>query len=126
MSAYVSIRPRAISYRSRHWVGACAKCIPVVCEEYVIVVGTDAFMGFVESIRTDGVVLERKAMEEGTRPKTLLVIEVDKENEQKDIAALDIEIPLLTLRVYRECKNLGDLGAGGMSFRAGYRTKRIS
>jgi len=33
------------------------------------------------------VVLERKAMGEGTGLKTLLVIEVDKENEKKDGAA---------------------------------------
>jgi len=75
-------------------------------EEYVSVVGTNAFMDFVESIQAEGVVLERKAMGEGTGPKTPLMIEVDNENERKDIAALDIEIPLLTPRVYREYKNL--------------------
>ena len=78
-------------------------------EEYVSVVGTNAFMEFVESIQAEGVVLERKAMGEGTGPKTPLVVEVDKENEKKDIAALDIEIPVLTPRVYREYKSLGDL-----------------
>ena len=64
-------------------------------EEYVSVVGTDAFMDFVESIQAEGVELERKAMGEGTKPKTPLVIEVDSSNEKKDIAALDIEIPVL-------------------------------
>ena len=49
-------------------------------EEYVSVVGTDAFMDFVESIQAEGVVLERKPMGEGTGPKTPLVVEVDKEN----------------------------------------------
>jgi type III restriction enzyme len=39
-------------------------------EEYVSVVGTDAFMDFVEPIRAEGVELERKAMGEGTGPKT--------------------------------------------------------
>jgi type III restriction enzyme len=78
-------------------------------EEYVSVIGTKAFMEFVESIQAEGVVLERKAMGEGTGPKTPLVVEVDKENEKKDIAALDIEIPILTPRVYREYKNLADL-----------------
>jgi hypothetical protein len=66
----------------------------------------------VESIQAEGVVLERKAMGEGTGPKTPLVVEVDKENKKKDIAALDIEIPVLTPRVYREYKNLGDLDMG--------------
>ena len=80
-------------------------------EEYVSVVGTDAFMEFVESIQAEGVELERKPMGEGTRPNAPLVVEVDTENEDKDIDALDIEIPVLTPRNYREYKNLGDLDA---------------
>lgn len=92
-------------------------------EEYVSVVGTDAFMNFVKSIQAEGVELEHKAMGKGTGPKTPLVVEVDNENEEKDIAALDIEIPLLTPRVYREYKNLADLDAGSMEFRpVTYRT----
>jgi hypothetical protein len=78
------------------------------------VVGTNAFMDFVESIQAEGVVLERKAMGEGTGPKTPLVVEVDKENEKKDIAALDIEIPVLTPRIYREYKSLVDLDIAAM------------
>ncbi|MBE3088573.1 MAG: type III restriction endonuclease subunit R, partial [Chloroflexi bacterium] len=82
--------------------------------EYVSVVGTNAFMDFVESIQAEGVVLERTAMGEGTGPKTPLVVEVDKENEKKDIAALDIEIPVLTPRVYREYKSLGNLDVSAL------------
>ena len=78
-------------------------------EEYVSVVGTDAFMDFVESIQAEGVVLERKPMGAGTQAKTPLVVEVDKENVNKDIDALDIEIPILTPRIYREYKRLSDL-----------------
>lgn len=92
------------------------KMYPGGVEEYVSVVGTDAFMDFVESIQAEGVELERKAMGEGTKPKTPLVVEVDQENEDKDIEALDIEIPVLTPRVYREYKNLADLDASAMSF----------
>lgn len=92
------------------------KMYPGGVEEYVSVVGTDAFMDFVESIQAEGVELERKAMGEGTKPKTPLVVEVDKENEKKDIDALDIEIPVLTPRVYREYKNLADLDSGAMTF----------
>jgi len=87
---------------------------PVGIEEYVSVVGTNAFMDFVESIQAEGVVLERKPMGEGTQAKTPLVVEVDKENEKKDIDALDIEIPVLTPRVYREYKNLGALDVGAL------------
>ena len=82
--------------------------------ELVSVVGTDAFMDFVESIQAEGVVLERKAMGEGTGPKTPLVVEVDKENVNKDIDALDIEIPVLTPRIYREYKSLSELDIGAM------------
>jgi type III restriction enzyme len=85
------------------------KMYPGDVEEYVSVVGTNAFMEFVESIQAEGVVLERKAMGEGTGPKTPLVVEVDKENDKKDIDTLDIEIPVLSPRVYREYKSLGDL-----------------
>ena len=91
-------------------------------KEYVSVVGTNAFMDFVESIQAEGVVLERKAMGEGTAPKTPLVVEVDRENEKKDIDALDIEIPVLTPRVYREYKNLNDLDIAALNHqRVAYR-----
>jgi len=91
------------------------KMYPCGLEEYVSVVGTNAFMDFVESIQAEGVLLERKPMGEGTQAKTPLVVEVDKENEKKDIDALDIEVPVLTPRVYREYKNLAalDVGAQG-------------
>ena len=87
-------------------------------EEYVSVVGTDAFMDFVESIKAEGVELERKAMGEGTGPKTPLVVEVDNANENKDIDALDIELPVLTPRIYREYKNLAELDTGAMRFQS--------
>ena len=85
------------------------KMYPGGLEEYVSVIGTNAFMDFVESIQAEGVVLERKPMGEGTGPKAPLVVEVDEENANKDIEALDIEIPVLTPRIYREYKNLADL-----------------
>ncbi|MBF0236647.1 MAG: DEAD/DEAH box helicase family protein [SAR324 cluster bacterium] len=78
-------------------------------KELVSVVGTDAFMDFVESIKNDGVELEHRSMGEGTAPKTPLVIEVDKENQNKNIENLDIHIPILTPRIFREYKNLSDL-----------------
>ncbi|WP_298217810.1 DEAD/DEAH box helicase family protein [Halothiobacillus sp.] len=92
------------------------KMYPGGIEEWVSVVGTDAFMDFVESIQAEGVELERRAMGEGTPPKTPLVVEVDNSNEKKDLEALDIEIPVLSPRVYREYKNLGDMNAGAMTF----------
>ncbi len=77
--------------------------------ELVSVVGTDAFMDFVESIKSEGVELEHRKMGEGTGPKAPLVVEVDRENMKKDIEALEIEIPVLTPRIYREYKNLSEI-----------------
>jgi type III restriction enzyme len=77
--------------------------------EYVSVVGTDVFMDFVESIRSEGVELERKAMGVGTDAKAPLIIEVDHENTKKDVDKLDIEIPILSPRIYREYKQLEEL-----------------
>ena len=73
-------------------------------------------MEFVESIQAEGVQLERRPMGEGAKPNTPLVIEVDRENRNKDIDALDIEIPTLTRRVYREYKNLGALDLTQLDF----------
>ena len=85
-------------------------------EERVSVVGTDAFMEFVESIQAEGVEFERAAMGADTSSNTPLVVEVDDENTKKDIDKLDIEIPVLTPRVYREYKNLADLDSEAMPF----------
>jgi type III restriction enzyme len=75
-------------------------------EEKVSVVGTHAFIDFVESIKSEGVDLEYKPMGERTPGAGPMVIEVDRENKTKDIEALDIELPRLTARIEREYKNL--------------------
>ena len=85
-------------------------------EETVSVIGTKEFMEFVESIKSEGVELERKPMGEGTKPKAPIVIEVDKTNVNKDIDALDIEIPILTRRIYREYTNLAALDVTQLDF----------
>jgi type III restriction enzyme len=78
-------------------------------EEYVSVIGTDKFMEFVESIKAEGVTLERKAMGAGTAPAAPLVVEVDSENGDKDLDDLDIALPVLSPRTHREYKNLAQL-----------------
>ena len=78
-------------------------------EEYVSVVGTPAFLDFVESINGEGVIIEKRAMGVGEKPITPMVIEVDKENPKKDIEKLDIEIPVMSPRIQREYKNLAEL-----------------
>lgn len=78
--------------------------------ESVSVMGTPAFMEFVESIQSEGVQLEYRPMGGGGpgRPDSL-VVEVDAGNEDKNLEALDIPIPRLTRRYNREYKNLENL-----------------
>ena len=78
-------------------------------DEYVSVIGTPAFMDFVESIKGEGVLLEKRLMGAGSKPITPMVVEVDKDNPKKDIEKLDIEIPVMSPRIQREYKNLADL-----------------
>lgn len=82
-------------------------------EEYVSVIGTPAFMDFVESIKAEGVELEKRPLGPGTKPVTPTVIEIDHNNTKKDIQKLDIELPILTPRIQREYKNLADLNVSG-------------
>lgn len=75
-------------------------------EETVSVIGTEAFMEFVESIRSEGVDLVQRPMGEGAKPNMPVLVEIDSENDKKDLDELDIEIPVMTPRIYREYKNL--------------------
>lgn len=85
--------------------------------EKVSVIGTKKFIEFVEGIKAEGVDLEYEAMGAGTRPKCPIVVEVDTENEDKDIGRLDIEMPVLAPRIYREYKNLNDLDVAVLSYK---------
>ena len=78
-------------------------------QETVSVMGTPAFMDFVESIKVEGVSFDHVPMGAGTTRKDSLIVEVDAENEDKDIDALDIALPKLTRRFHREFKDLDAL-----------------
>lgn len=86
-------------------------------KEYVSVIGTDAFMEFVEQIKSEGVELEYKRMGKGTEPTAPPVIGIDDEDKTKDIEKLDIEIPVLTPRIAREYKNLSELDLKKFEFK---------
>ncbi len=94
-------------------------------EEYVSVIGTPAFMDFVESIKAEGVELEKRKMDSTTKAITPTVIEIDHDNPKKDIQRLDIELPILTPRIQREYKNLSDLNPAGFN-NAKLRVKQFS
>lgn len=79
--------------------------------ETVSVMGTPAFMEFVESIQSEGVTFEHVSMggAEGRDRKDSLVVEVDKDAPDKDLDALDIALPRLSRRFNREFKDLDEL-----------------
>jgi type III restriction enzyme len=77
--------------------------------ETVSVMGTPAFMEFVESIQSEGVTFDHVPMGAGTGRKDSLIVEVDKENPSKDIDALDIALPRMTRRYSRDFKDLSSL-----------------
>ena len=83
-------------------------------QEKVSIIGTDAFIAFVEGIKSEGVDLEYQPMGERTGPKSPIVVEVDRENTSKDIDKLDIELPQLAPRIHREYKNLNALDVAGL------------
>ncbi|MCC7526609.1 MAG: DEAD/DEAH box helicase family protein [Chitinophagaceae bacterium] len=74
--------------------------------EKLIVVGTPAFLEFVESLKTEGVEFQYSPMGKGSKGKSPVIIEVDRENPNKDLDVLDIPIPQMSPRIYREFKNL--------------------
>lgn len=77
--------------------------------ETVSVMGTDAFVEFVESIQSEGVTLERVRMGAGAERHDSLIVEVDFENDTKDIPALNIALPRLTRRFQRDYQDLDEL-----------------
>jgi type III restriction enzyme len=92
-------------------------------KEELVVVGTQAFIEFVESLKTEGVEFEYRQMGPNSHGKTPIIIEVDKENVKKDIDALDINIPVLSPRIYREYKNLDLIEVDKLEFKpVGYKT----
>jgi type III restriction enzyme len=74
--------------------------------ETVSVLGTPAFMDFVESIQSEGVTFEHVPMGGGAPRHESLIVEVDADNPDKDLDALDIPLPRLTRRYQREFHHL--------------------
>jgi type III restriction enzyme len=82
--------------------------------ETVSVMGTPAFMEFVESIQSEGVTFDRVPMGAGATRKESLIVEVDTENTDKNPADLEIPIPKLTRRFQREFKDLHELNPAAL------------
>lgn len=86
-------------------------------QEYVSVVGTEAFMDFVESIKSEGVTLEYKSMNKDSEASAPRVVEIDQENLKKDMDTLDIQIPVLSPKLKKEYKRLDELELGSLDFK---------
>lgn len=74
--------------------------------EELNVVGSEKFLDFVESIKSEGVIFEKRSMGKHSEPAGPTIIEIDP---SKNLEELDIEIPILSPRIHREYKNLEDL-----------------
>ncbi len=78
-------------------------------QETVSVMGTPAFMDFVESIQSEGVTFDHVPMGAGAVRHESLIVEVERDNPEKDIAELDIALPRLSRRYDRDYRELDAL-----------------
>ena len=85
-------------------------------EERVSMIGTGAFMDFVKEIEKEGVVLERKKMNKNSAPQAPMLIFVDRDDAEKNIAALDLELPILSSRQMRDYSRLEQLNPHNFNF----------
>ncbi|MFH1931342.1 MAG: DEAD/DEAH box helicase family protein [Pseudomonadota bacterium] len=83
-------------------------------KEELVVVGTPAFIEFVESIKTEGVEFGYRPMGETGKSRNPIIVEIDSDNEKKDLDKLDIPIPVLSPRIHRDYKNLEDIQVDAM------------
>tara|TARA_B110000037_G_C17107652_1_gene500524 strand:+ start:60 stop:2708 length:2649 start_codon:yes stop_codon:yes gene_type:complete len=90
--------------------------------EELSVVGTEKFLDFVESIKSEGVVLEKRSMGKTSEPSGPTIIEVDS---KKDLKKLEIEIPILTPRIQRNYTNLNELDSKKFDFKP-FKIKKFS
>jgi len=84
-------------------------------KEELVVVGTPAFIEFVESIKTEGVEFGYRTMGETGRTRNPIIVEIDSDNEKKNLDELDIPIPILLPRIHRDFKNLEDIQVDAMN-----------
>lgn len=77
-------------------------------KEYLTVIGTTAFMDIVEKLRDEWVKLEEWSMW-WERPDSSILIDIDDTNPTKDIVQLDIAIPILTMSLRRDVKEIASL-----------------
>ena len=80
-----------------------------IAEESVSIIGTPNFLEFIETIKQQGVEFDKKKMGGPDDEYTPILIEVIRESEKKDLVNLDIELPVLTPKIYRAHERLHEL-----------------
>ncbi len=82
------------------------KMFSLEAPEKLVVIGTTPFLEFVEELKTEGVEFEYRPINFTQRSKNPIIIEVDKNNRNKNLDELDILIPQLSPRIYRKYRSL--------------------
>ena len=80
------------------------------------VVGTDPFIDYVKSISVEGVELEEIETGGNNPSSGPLVIEIDKDNINKDISSLDMGVPQIPKRFGRDYLSLDILDPSKFKF----------
>jgi type III restriction enzyme len=93
------------------------KMFGIDVKEELVVVGTPAFIAFVESIKTEGVEFGYRPMGETGKARNPIIVEIDADNDKKDLDQLDIPVPVLSPRIHRDYKNLEDIQIDAMSIK---------
>lgn len=74
--------------------------------EKLVIIGTDAFLEFVEQLAKEGVNFEYSPMSLNNANKNTLLIEIDVNNKNKDLQKLNIKIPKLSPKIQKNYKSL--------------------
>lgn len=83
--------------------------------EKVSVIGSPAFVDFVREIEKEGVKLEKVAMGGTSEPKASVVIKIDRDNENKNMDELEINIPILARIIFTDYSKIEQLKAEKIS-----------
>jgi len=93
------------------------KMFPLEAKEELSVIGTEHFMDFVRKLEKEGVEFGYRRMGAKAKSHNPIVIEPDKENKKKDLEKLDIKIPRLTPRIYKEYKRIEEIEIDNLKFK---------
>lgn len=92
------------------------KMFPLDVDETLVVVGTAAFVNFIEELKDQGVEFKYSPMgQRGGRAQSPLVIEIDTEKTEEELHELDIPLPILQPRVVRDYRRLRELDVEGLN-----------